>query len=277
MTGSKVFLARLNGWALSLVLHGGIAFVAALSVFGVHVSGGSGTAAGGNAGSGLTTKSFAATLRHGDEQVISGEPIGDPPQYEKLSSELTPLEPIAEEPPLTKVPFDALSVGSTELTPPPQITEPNPLNTRPSSQDGRSTKLPPASTGGVGSGRGEASNEGAGGTGGSGGGSSEGNGNGQGSGDGDGPATEVYTPAPAYPSEARRRNIEGTVLVELAIAADGTCAVRRIVESSGFSPLDDAVEKTVSHWKYRSAEADGRPEQMTKRVRFVFKLGQAAH
>lgn len=271
MSGSKLFLARLNGWALSLALHGGIGLIAALSVFGVHVSGGSGTAAGGNSGARMSSQSFAATLRNSDEQLISGTPLGDPPQYEKLSSEVTPLEPIAEEPPLPKINFDVFAVGSTDvsLTPPPPQEA-----TRPASREGRTTQLPPASQG-DGSGEGDASSEGSGGTGGSGGGSTEGNGSGQGSGDGDGPATEVYTPAPAYPSEARRRNIEGTVLVELAIAQDGTCAVRRIVESSGFTPLDDAVEKTVAHWKYRSADADGRPDQTTKRVRFVFKLGQA--
>jgi len=270
-----MFLARLNGWALSLALHGGIGLIAALSVFGVHVGGGSGTAAGGNSGARMSTQSFAATLRNSDEQLISGTPLGDPPQYEKLNSELTPLEPIAEEPPLPKINFDVFAVGSTDQTlTPPALQEPDPLNTRPGTQEGRTTQLPPAS-GGDGSESGDASSEGSGGTGGSGGGSTEGNGGGQGSGDGDGPATEVYTPAPAYPSEARRRNIEGSVLVELAIGPDGACAVRRIVESSGFTPLDDAVEKTVAHWKYRSADADGRPEQTTKRVRFVFKLGQA--
>ena len=72
---------------------------------------------------------------------------------------------------------------------------------------------------------------------------------------------------------ARSRNIEGSVLVELAIAVDGSCSVRRILESSGFTPLDEAVQKTVLHWKYRPADADGRPETTTKRLRFTFRLG----
>ena len=64
------------------------------------------------------------------------------------------------------------------------------------------------------------------------------------------------------------------MLVQVAIASDGTCAVRKIVESSGFRPLDDAVEKTVAHWKYRPAGDDGRPPVTLKRIRFTFKLGQ---
>src|SRR5204862_468731 len=87
-----------------------------------------------------------------------------------------------------------------------------------------------------------------------------GNGKGEGEGTGEGNAVGIYTPPPAYPGEARRRNIEGSVLVELAIASDGSCAVRRVLESSGFSPLDDAVQSTVQRWKYRPASADGRPE-----------------
>ncbi len=92
-----------------------------------------------------------------------------------------------------------------------------------------------------------------------------------------GPATATppaSTPPPAYPSDARRRNIEGSVLVELAIARDGSCEVRRVVESSGFVSLDEAVEKTVVQWKYRPADVDGRPESFTKRLRFTFRLSR---
>src|SRR6185295_17218600 len=121
---------------------------------------------------------------------------------------------------------------------------------------------------------GTATDAGTGGPGGSGGGDAGGEGKGQGTGVGDGNATEVYTPAPAYPSDARRRNIQGIVVVQIAIAGDGTCAVQKVVESSGCDSLDHAVTATVSHWKYRSAEADQRPDPTTKRVRFVFKLGR---
>ncbi|MBI3856401.1 MAG: energy transducer TonB [Planctomycetes bacterium] len=181
----------------------------------------------------------------------------------------TTLDPIAEELPVPQVPFDVFSVGTSEPAPAlPAASLADPLQSRPGAADGRATKLPAESS----PGNGEEGSNGGNGLGGSGGGNSDGTGAGEGSGDGD--ATGVYTPAPAYPSEARRRNIEGSVLVELAIAADCSCALRRILESSGFSPLDEAVEKTVTHWKYRASEDDGRSDTTTKRIRFTFKLGR---
>jgi TonB family protein len=269
MVATKPFLARLNGWALSLLLHGGVALVAGVSVFSVHVGGGSGRGSGGMEG-GLVTSSFAATLRSGDEQVVSGTVFPDVPQYGRLTTEDTILEPLTEEPALPTVAFDVFAVGSSEPERAiPEQAPAEPLPAHPSGgADGRTVKLPPPST----AGNGQEGTAGSAGQGGSGGGDSDGNGSGEGSGQGN--ATGVYTPSPAYPTEARRRNIEGSVLVEFAIASDGSCAVRKIVESSGFGPLDDAVEKTVAHWKYRSSQDDGRPETTTKRIRFTFRLGQ---
>lgn len=273
MTGLRLFLARLNGWALSLLLHGGVALVAGLSVFSVQMGGGSGRAGSATA-SGMTTQAFSATLR-GEEQQVSGSPIPDLAQYGRLSEETTP-EPVTEELPVPELAFDVFSVGSSAPAPEVPQAPADPSNQRPRPSDGRATKLP-ASSGGGESGEsqeGSGDSSGSGGQGATGDGGTAGDGTGKGVGDGAGSATEVYTPAPAYPSEARRRNIEGSVLVDLAIAADGSCSVRQIVESSGFGPLDEAVEKTVGHWKFRSAADDGRTDLLTRRIRFVFKLGK---
>jgi periplasmic protein TonB len=260
----KLVLSRLNGVALSLLLHGGVAVIAGVSVFTVHVGGGSGRGSGGMEG-GIVTSSFAATLRDGNEQLISGEALPDIAQFGRLTSEETALEPIAEEPAPPTVSFDIFSVGATEPAPElPAPALPEQPTTRPGSADGRTAKLPPASA----AGNGQEGSEGDAGLGGSGGGPADGKGNGDGSETGN--ATGVYTPAPAYPTEARRRNIEGSVLVELAIAPDGSCALRKIVESSGFGPLDTAVENAVCHWKYNPSDDDAR----TKRIRFTFKLGE---
>jgi TonB family protein len=265
----KTVLSRLNGVALSLLLHGGVALIAGVSFLTVHAGGGSGRGSGGMEG-GMGIQSFAATLRDGDEQVLSGTVLPDVAQYGRLTSDDSTLEPLTEEPALPPVSFDIFAVGASEpapVVPPPSLPKPTP--TRPgAADDGRATQLPPATA----AGNGQEGTEGSAGLGGSGGGEADGNGSGEGSGDGN--ATGVYTPAPAYPTEARRRNIEGSVLAELAIASDGSCALRKIVESSGFGPLDEAVQKTVCHWKYRPSDDDGRPELTTKRIRFTFKLGQ---
>ncbi|HZE98457.1 MAG TPA: energy transducer TonB [Planctomycetota bacterium] len=278
MKGFALLVSRLNGWALSLILHGLVGALAALSVFGVASSGGSGAGHGGGAaGGGGAADSHEATV-HSDE-LVSGELVGDPAQYGRVSDDVAP-DASSEELPAPVLPFDVFAVGASDVPPPP--TPPSladPLTSRSPAAD-RGTKLPAGDNGNDGPGTekdgpaGSAESAGDGGRGGSGGGNTGGEGHGSGSGVGDGAATELYTPAPAYPSDARRQNIQGIVLVEILIASDGTCAVQRVVESSGCSSLDHAVTATVSRWKYQPAAADHRPDLTTKRVRFVFKLGE---
>jgi TonB family protein len=270
MVHLKLILARTNGLVLSLVLHGGVAAIACISAFSIHSEGGSGQGSGGAAsGAGRMAETYAATLHRGDEQTISGTVLPDLAQYGRLTSEDDSLAPEAEELSTPETPVDLFEPdGSTPadlswLPTPPSLADP--LFSRPGANEGRNAQLPAASSK-------EAQEAGEAGATGSGGGDAGGNGNGEGSGEGN--ATGVYTPPPAYPNEARRRNIEGTVLVELAIAGDGSCALRRILESSGFAPLDQAVENTVARWKYRPADADGRPENTIKKMRFTFRLGR---
>lgn len=266
MIATKTIAAKLNGWAISLLIHGGLAALAGLSFITVQLNGGSGR--GGLGGLGAAT-SFAATL-HGEDETVSGTILPDSTIYGHLTSEDTPLEPVTEELPTPAVPFDVFAVGSapvSEATPTPADLS-DPQQSRPANAETRSTKLPASSGSEAQTGTGsEDSGEAAG----SGGG--DGGGNGKGDGSGEGNATGVYTPAPAYPSDARRRNIEGVVVVEIAIAPDGSCAFNKMIESSGFESLDNAVQKTVRFWKYRAATDDNRPQSATKRVRFVFRLG----
>jgi TonB family protein len=268
MTGLKLILSRMNGWALSLLLHGGVALLAGLSVVSVQMGGGNGDGSGGASGSGAIGKSYEATLHSGDEQTISGTIDPDVAQYSRLED--SALESVAEDLPTPTIPFDVFAVGATEPIPAqvsPSLADP--LFSRPGSAESRTEKLPAASQEGSPDGDGA---QGSAGSSGSGSGSDDGKGNGEGTGEGN--AVGIYTPAPAYPSEARRRNIEGSVLVEFAISSDGSCAVRQILESSGFTPLDDAVQSTILHWKYRPASADGRPDVTMKRLRFTFRLSR---
>jgi len=278
MTRIESRLAKLNGWALSLILHSLVGALAAWSVFDSSSSGGSGWGSGGGAAGGGGSPDTYETSLH-SEELVSGEPVADLAQYGRLTEDV-PEAANAEDLSQPVIPFDVFAVGAAELPPTPPATPPalsDPLVARPAPADVRGTKLPgenqqQGSGSEADSPAGDAETAGSGGPGGSGGGDTAGNGKGQGTGVGDGNATEIYTPTPAYPSDARRRNIQGIVLVEIAITSDGTCNVQRIVESSGCESLDDAVAKTVSHWKYRSAAADGRPELISRRVRFVFRL-----
>jgi TonB family protein len=58
----------------------------------------------------------------------------------------------------------------------------------------------------------------------------------------------VVNPNPDYPEIARRMNINGTVKVEIVIAADGTIKSEKVL--GGHPVLADAVEKALKKWKY---------------------------
>jgi TonB family protein len=58
----------------------------------------------------------------------------------------------------------------------------------------------------------------------------------------------VVNPNPEYPEIARRMNINGTVKVELVIAADGTIRSAKVL--GGHPVLADAVQRALKKWKY---------------------------
>ena len=58
----------------------------------------------------------------------------------------------------------------------------------------------------------------------------------------------LANPDPQYPDIARRMNINGTVRVELVIAADGTIKSAKVL--GGHPLLADAVQRALKKWKY---------------------------
>lgn len=99
---------------------------------------------------------------------------------------------------------------------------------------------------------------------------------GQGRGNGD--AAPGYTlgapqtPAPDYPWSARRRGVEGWVVVRLDVGADGCPTRVELIHSSGDDALDRAAITTIRHWRLRPALAGGVPAAGRVVVPIVFKL-----
>ena len=60
-------------------------------------------------------------------------------------------------------------------------------------------------------------------------------------------------PKPPYPLAARRRGLEGRVLLSAHVRADGRCAEVRLRVSSGHELLDHAALDTVRHWRFLPA------------------------
>jgi protein TonB len=62
---------------------------------------------------------------------------------------------------------------------------------------------------------------------------------------------------PAYPDEARRAGIAGTVIVQTLVLTNGTVGDTRVVKSDS-ALLDDAAMAAVRQWKFKPALAKGK-------------------
>ena len=63
-------------------------------------------------------------------------------------------------------------------------------------------------------------------------------------------AVSFYNPPPSYPSLARSKNIQGKVMLTVAVNTDGNASDVAIDESSGSSLLDEAARDAVRLWRF---------------------------
>ena len=85
------------------------------------------------------------------------------------------------------------------------------------------------------------------------------------------PPVAVETISPVYPELARRAHVEGVVLLEAIIGADGT--VRDVRVLKGAHPLlDPAALEAVRRWRYRAATIGVRPVAVYLQVVITFSL-----
>jgi protein TonB len=78
--------------------------------------------------------------------------------------------------------------------------------------------------------------------------------------------------SPKYPRVAVRLGQEGTVLVKMRVAVDGTVAEAWVSESSGYERLDQAALDAVADWLFRPATENGRPVESEHSHRLTFQL-----
>ncbi|MCI5148417.1 MAG: TonB family protein [Candidatus Electrothrix sp. MAN1_4] len=87
-------------------------------------------------------------------------------------------------------------------------------------------------------------------------------------------ATPLYqsNPPPAYPRMARRRGLEGIVMLGVTVLKDGSVDKVRLHKSSGYRLLDKSALKTVKKWRFSPGTKNGRPASMEVLVPVRFKL-----
>jgi protein TonB len=68
-----------------------------------------------------------------------------------------------------------------------------------------------------------------------------------------------YQVKPRYPESARRRGIEGTVLLKMRITAQGRVEDVQVVRSAGYPELDESAMEAVRRWRFEPARRNGEP------------------
>ena len=66
-------------------------------------------------------------------------------------------------------------------------------------------------------------------------------------------AAYLHNPPPVYPLSAKRRGMEGKVLLRAEIQPDGMCSRVELKKSSGWELLDQAALEAVKHWRFEPA------------------------
>jgi protein TonB len=87
-------------------------------------------------------------------------------------------------------------------------------------------------------------------------------------------AAYLNNPPPIYPLAARRRGIEGTVVVRAQIQEDGHCLQANLSKSSGHEMLDKAAVTAVRSWRFVPAKRGAQTITAWVEVPITFRLTQ---
>jgi protein TonB len=79
-------------------------------------------------------------------------------------------------------------------------------------------------------------------------------------------------PQTFYTAEMRQAGLEGNVVVDVFVLADGTAGVMKINKSSGQEPLDNAAKAVVERMRFVPGTLNGTPSPMWAHLAFGFKL-----
>lgn len=87
------------------------------------------------------------------------------------------------------------------------------------------------------------------------------------------PVQILYKPIPAYTPEARRRGVQGEVLLDVVFEASGALHINRVVKGLGYG-LDDMALAAAKKIQFRPALRDGQPYDCAALVHIRFELAE---
>lgn len=91
-------------------------------------------------------------------------------------------------------------------------------------------------------------------------------------GDLDQPLTAVSRMPPVYPMAAKRRNVEGWVLVRFVVDENGNVEDVRVLDETPPGVFDRAVIDCVSNWRFQPGTVGGVPVRSVAETTIRFKL-----
>ncbi|MBW7850726.1 MAG: energy transducer TonB [Rhodospirillales bacterium] len=90
----------------------------------------------------------------------------------------------------------------------------------------------------------------------------------------DASAAYLRNPPPVYPLAARRRGLQGVVVLTVEVDAEGRPGLVTVRKSAGHALLDGSAVAAVRGWRFVPATSGGRPVASTVEVPVRFKLGE---
>ena len=81
----------------------------------------------------------------------------------------------------------------------------------------------------------------------------------------------IYSPDPEYDNKARKKRIQGTVILSVVVTKDGQTADIKVAKS--LTPgLDEQAIKGVSRWRFEPVVRDGQPCPVRINIQVAFRL-----
>ena len=78
-------------------------------------------------------------------------------------------------------------------------------------------------------------------------------------------------PEPEYTDEARQAHIQGTVVLDVIIRADGIGKVNKVVRGLGYG-LDQKAIEAFEKWRFTPGTVDGKPVSVQLQIVINFHL-----
>jgi TonB family protein len=86
-------------------------------------------------------------------------------------------------------------------------------------------------------------------------------------------APKCTTTEPKYSEEALKNHIEGTVVLDAIVHADGSITVSKVAKSLGYG-LDEAAQKSLMEWKCTPGQVKGESVSVQVQVQINFHLAR---